>query len=127
MTTNRDSLKRITDLKAEIARLEGAALKELREKRTALLTELATVEAKIVELGGAVVIGRSKRGPRQQPAGKSLPLQELKALLEHAPEKTLNVRKENLELRNIKVLAEANPQLLKFGGKGAWPTVTLLK
>jgi hypothetical protein len=30
-------------------------------------------------------------------------------------------------LRNIKILAEANPHLLKLGGKGPWPTVTLLR
>ena len=41
--------------------------------------------------------------------------------------KTLNIRKENLELRNIKVLASTKSQLLKLGGKGTWPTVTPLK
>ena len=31
------------------------------------------------------------------------------------------------DLRNIKVLAQANPGLLQLGGKGAWPTVKLMK
>jgi hypothetical protein len=38
--------------------------------------------------------------------GKSIPLSELKVLLETAPEKTLNVRKAGLQLRNIKNFAE---------------------
>jgi hypothetical protein len=58
---------------------------------------------------------------------KSPSLQELKEILAAAPEKTLAVRSEGYDLRNIKVLASANPGLLKLGGKGAWPTVTLLK
>jgi hypothetical protein len=63
-----------------------------------------------------------KAGP-----GKSIPLSELKVLLEAAPEKTLNIRREGLQLRNIKVLAGANPHLLALGGSGPWPTVTMLK
>ena len=35
---------------------------------------------------------------------------ELKELLGNAPDKTLNIRKENLDLANIKTLAAANPQ-----------------
>ena len=48
-------------------------------------------------------------------------------LLAGLPNKTANIRKDNLDLANIKTLATANPHLLKMGGKGAWPTVTLLK
>lgn len=51
----------------------------------------------------------------------------LSRFLTAAPNNTLNIRKANLELRTIKNLAKANPGLLKLGGKGAWPTVTLLK
>jgi hypothetical protein len=51
----------------------------------------------------------------------------LKELLALAPDKTLNIRKEGLQLANIKTLARVNPHLLSLGGKGAWPTVTLLK
>jgi hypothetical protein len=43
-----------------------------------------------------------------------------------APDKALKIRKANLELGNIKNLAQYNPGLLKLGSKGAWPTVTLL-
>ncbi len=71
-----------------------------------------------------------KRGPRPgkiSPPARSIPLQELKELLAKAPDKTLNVRREGLELQNIKTLAAVNPSLLKMGGVGPWPTVTLLK
>jgi hypothetical protein len=59
--------------------------------------------------------------------GKSIPLSDLKVLLEAAPGKTLNVRKQGLQLANLKTLTNANPHLLKLGGKGAWPTITMLK
>jgi hypothetical protein len=127
MTAQTDSLKRINDLKAEISRLEGEALKELRAKRESLAAELARVDGQIAELTGTAVATTGKRARKEQQPGKSLPLQELKALLENAPDKTLNIRKENLDLRNIKVLAEHNPHVLQLGGKGPWPTVTLLK
>ena len=83
---------------------------------------------------------RSLHGSRENPAEakktrssspktplKSVPLQELKELLANAPEKTLSIRKEGLDLANIKTLVKANPTLLKLGGKGPWPTLTLLK
>ena len=50
----------------------------------------------------------------------------MKEKLATAPEKTLNIRKGNLELRNIKNLLSVNPGLLKLGGKGARPTVIML-
>ena len=121
------SLDRINQLKAEIAKLEQAALQELMDKRNALRREIATVDAEIAKLTGKPVEGKKARSSSPASTGQNIPLQELKELLATAPGKTLNVRKENLELRNIKVLASANPGLLKLGGKGAWPTVTLLK
>ncbi len=125
---NTSSLERIQQLKAEIASLEQAAIQELMDRRNALTRELATVDAELARLTGQPASETKKsRATAPKSVGKSLPLQELKELLEAAPAKTLNVRKEGLELRNIKVLATANPHLLKIGGKGAWPTVTLLK
>jgi hypothetical protein len=121
------SLDRINQLKAEIASLEKAALQELIERRTSLSRELAAVDAEIAKLNGKPIEGKRPRSTSSSSPARNLPLQELKELLAAAPQKTLNIRKENLELRNIKVLASANPQLLKLGGKGAWPTVTLLK
>lgn len=125
MSSNPSPFNRIAELKAQIAKLQDEAVKELRQKRENLLEEIAGIDAQLAELTGGKVDVVSKRKPKA--AGKSLPLQELKALLADAPDKTLNIRKEGLDLANIKTLAEANPGLLKLGGKGAWPTVTLLK
>ncbi len=97
------------------------------DKRNSLSREIATVDAEIAKFIGKPVEG--KKTPATSPAStaRNIPLQERKEWLAAAPNKTLNIRKENLELRNIKVLAGANPGLLKLGGKDAWPTVTLLK
>jgi predicted nucleic acid-binding Zn-ribbon protein len=124
---NTSSLDRIQQLKTEIANLEQAAIQELMDRRNTLTHELATIDAEIAKLTGKPVQEKKARSTQPKTPGKSLPLQELKELLAEAPAKTLNIRKEGLELRNIKVLANANPHLLKLAGKGAWPTVTLLK
>lgn len=125
MSTTPSPLAQIEQLKAQIAQLQQQAVKELKQKREDLLKQLAEVDSQLAELTGDAPEAPSKR--KEKAAGRSVPLQELKALLADAPDKTLNIRKEGLDLRNIKVLAEANPGLLKLGGKGAWPTVTLLK
>jgi len=122
MSNQSSPLSRISELKAQIARLQDEAVRELREKRKALAEELANVDAQLAELTGTPA-ARSAGRARVGGGGKSIPLQELKTLLEGA----LSIRKEGLELANIKTLATANPHLLRLGGKGAWPTVTLLK
>ena len=127
MSNHSSSLDRIQQLKAEIASLEQAAISELMEKRNALSHELATVDAELARLTGKSIEGKKARSAAPKASLKSLPLQELKELLAKAPEKTLSIRKEGLDLANIKTLTEANPTLLKLGGKGAWPTLTLLK
>ncbi len=127
MSTNSESLQRIESLKAEIASLERAAVQELLVRRDSLSSELAAVNHQIEELTGAVASGKPARNRAAKAPGKSLPLQELKELLATAPDKTLSIRKEGLDLANIKTLANANPHVLKLGGKGPWPTVTLLK
>jgi ABC-type phosphate transport system auxiliary subunit len=126
MTTDLSALKRIEELKTQIAKLEADAIRELRLKREALQAELQSVDAQLEALTGSQPETKSRKRAERGPA-RSLPLQELKDLLTNAPEKTVNIRKENLDLRNIKVLVEANPHLLKLGGNGPWPTVTLLK
>ena len=127
MSNTTTSLDRIQQLKAEITKLEQGALQELMEKRNALSHELATVDAEIAKLTGKPVHTKPARTTAPKAAGKSPSLQELKELLALAPEKTLSVRKEGLDLANIKTLANANPQLLKMSAKGPWPMVTLLK
>jgi predicted nucleic acid-binding Zn-ribbon protein len=127
MPNNSSSLDRIQQLKAEIASLEQAAISELMERRNALSHELAAVDAELARLTGKPLEAKKARASAPKASLKSLPLQELKELLAKAPEKTISIRKEGLDLQNIKTLAKANPTLLKLGGKGAWPTLTLLK
>src|ERR1700761_8786074 len=99
------SIERIQQLKAEIANLEQSAIQELMDRRNALTHELATIDSEIAKLTGKPVQEKKGRSTQPKAPGKSLPLQELKELLAGAPGKTLNIRKEGLELRNIKVLA----------------------
>ena len=126
MAKSNTSLERIELLKAEIESLRNAAVTELTEKRKVLAEELASIDAQLAEITGKPTEG-AKRPRRTTGGGRSIPLQELKELLAKSPDKTVNIRKEGLELRNIKVLTSANPTLLRLGGKGPWPTVTLLK
>ncbi len=127
MSNQPNSLDRIEALKAEIASLEIAALTELKDRRNALAAELSSVDAELARLTGKPAEKKTRSAGKNKPTGKSIPLQELKELLANAPEKTLGVRKEGFDLANIKTLAAANPGLLKLGGKGPWPTVTLLR
>lgn len=127
MSNTVSSLDRITELKSQIAALEQGAIQELMEKRNALSRELASVDAEIARLTGKPVEGKKARVAAPKGAGKSPSLQELKEILATAPGKTLGVRSGGYDLRNIKTLANANPSLLQLGGKGAWPTITLLK
>jgi DNA repair exonuclease SbcCD ATPase subunit len=126
MPTVTPAQSKIAELQAEIEELKQRAIRELKEKRVELEQELVEVDAEIRKLTGRSLSDPAPRR-REGPAGRSVPLQELKELLAAAPDKTLNLRKAGLEARNVKVLAAANPGLLKIGGKGAWPTVTLLK
>ena len=123
MSQQTQSLDRINTLKAEIASLEQAAVGELQAKRASLVADIAQIDTEIATLTGKPLKGLKVRTR----SVRSIPLQELKELLELAPEKTLNVRKEKLDFANIKTLANANPHLLNIAGKGPWPTVTLLK
>ena len=118
------SLERLQQLKAEISKLRQSAIKELMDRRNAISRELAAVDADIAELSGKPVEGKKLRA--SAPPARNISLAQLKEELTAAPNKTLNIRKANLELRNVKNLAKVNPGLLKLDGKGAWPTVTLL-
>ncbi len=122
-------LAEIARLEAQIELLKDGAVSELQERRMALERELRAVDAELERITGkppTVRRGRRLSGAPAAP-GRTPDLQELKEMLNAAPNKTIGIRKEGLDLRNIKILAEANPHLLRIGGKGAWPTVTLLK
>ena len=120
------ALARIQELQKEIATLQSDALRELQSERAALLKQITSIDSQIAGLTG-VPAEKKAEGEAKELSGKSIPLQELKELLAAAPDKTINIRKEGLQLANIKTLAKYNPQLLSLGGKGAWPTVTMLK
>jgi hypothetical protein len=125
MPTTVSSLDRLQQLQAEIGKLQQAAIQELMDRRNAITREMAELDTEIAKLTGKPVVEEKKPRTPASP-GRNIPLQQLKEELAAAPNRTLNIRKANLELRNVKNLVRANPGLLKMGGKGAWPTVTLL-
>lgn len=123
----------IDELIAAIARLQEKAVEELRERRARLRRELSTVDAELAELTDAVI-------ERPEEAGNPAPIKaattsakrlvsvaELIAELQAAPDRTINIRKANLDVKTIKVLAKAHPHMMKLGGKSGWPTLTLLE
>jgi hypothetical protein len=124
------SFEALDALIAAVADLQSAAEQELRARREWLSRELASVEAELTEMTD---LAGDPQGPEKTQAGvpantsKKLTLSELIAELEAAPERTLNIRKAHLDVKSVKALAKANPQRLEIGGKGKWPTVTLVE
>lgn len=118
---------RIQDLQAQIELLKDTAIKELREKRVAIAQELHIVDAEIRRLNGKTLDEPRSRSHPERSAPKSVTFEELKHLLGSAPNKKLNLRKAGLDVKAVKALAEASAGVLKIGGKGAWPDVTLIK
>ena len=110
------SLERLQQLQAEVSKLQQSAIQELMDRRNAISRELAAVDADIAKLSGKAVEG--KRPRTSASPGRNIPLAQLKEELAAAPNKTLNIRAANLELRNVKNLAKVNPGLLKLGGVG---------
>ena len=127
LTANEQIEKIKADAEEKIAKLKNDALTELQAKRAEALDVLNSIEAEIAELTGKKVETRKTRKTSPKPAKLKPDLQELKAMLSKAEEKTLDIRNAVLDTANVKTLAAANPGLLKMGGKGAWPTVTLTK
>jgi hypothetical protein len=84
MTNDLNPLKRIEELKAQIAKLEADALRELKEKREALLAELQTVDAQIAEFTGARLSLKRGSVPIAAPPGRSR-FRNSKDLLANAP------------------------------------------
>ncbi len=127
------SLEAFDELIAAVADLQEATERELRERREYLRWELASVEAELADLAQRASASKAakaeQRGQAQAPveSTREITLPELLAELEAAPDHTLNIRKANLDVKRTKALIKANPELLRLGGKGAWPTVTLAK
>jgi len=127
-----NSLEEISRLQQQIVRLTEAAVGDLKARRAELEAELKNIDVEIENLTGKPArVKRTRQAApvsaATPPTGKRPDLQELKALLAEAPNKTISLRKEGYDVRNVKVMAQANPGLFAMGGKGPWPTVTLLK
>lgn len=124
------SFEALDELIAAVADLQSTAEQELRARREWLSRELASVEA---ELADMTELTKDPQGeetaqasaPADSPKEPTLP--ELIAELEAAPERTLNIRKAHLNVKSVKALAKANPRRLQIGGKGGWPTITLVE
>jgi len=124
------TLNSLDELITEIARLQEKVIEELRQRRAWLRRELLQVDAELAELTWEpkTETPAPSTAPASITSGKrTVTLPELIAELEAAPDRTLNIRKATLEAKSIKALIKAHPQRLKLGGKGAWPTVTLLE
>lgn len=120
-------LDALDELIAELAHLQESVVRQLRDRRERLCEELASVNAELEELEEKPAPAKKKPAKVTANAARKPTLPELTAELEAAPEHTLNIRKAHLDVKHIKALAKANPQALQLGGKGGWPTVTLLK
>jgi hypothetical protein len=102
------TLSRIDKLKAEIAKLEGEALKELKAKREALVAEIASVDEQIASLVGTVIVGPGARRRAEKKPARSTSLEELSIPFANAAENGHGLVQEDPDLRNDEVLAEAN-------------------
>jgi len=115
-------LEEIQKLQAQIASLKDSAITELRARKSAIEAELKSIEGEIENLTGKAP-GRRGRRSADTPAKRSLTFQELKDILLSRPNRALSIRKEGLDVTNIRTLANINPRDLVLGGKGPWPTV----
>jgi len=122
--SNTSPIAKIEQLKAEIARLQSDAVQELRDKRDRLVRELAEVDAQLAALtGDAPTTARRQRAGSQR---KVVAFEELKGLLQQAPSRSLNIRREGYDLATIKGLIAEHPAELKFVPSGPWPSVALV-
>ncbi len=121
------TLDRIAAIKAQIESLEKSAINELRGNRDALISEIAQVDADIALLTGEKIEKKTRRTARlRESEGKQISFELLKTMLRRVPSKTINIRKEGFDTKQVRSLAAAYPQSLTIEGNGPWPTVTLL-
>jgi hypothetical protein len=134
-----DTAKLISILNAA----QNPAFKKLLDDKTKAVSALAEAKAHLADLEAKLFSTippalksllqpdepAKTRKPRASADNGNLKkpdLQELKVILDGLPNKTLNIRQEGYESRNIKILAEANPHLFAYE-KGTWPRVKYLK
>ena len=118
-------LKKLLDDKARIQKSIEEAQAQLTEVESKLA---ATIPPELRALLSPPEPSKP-RTPRAKVENSDLKkpdLQQLKEILNNLPGKTLSIRSEGYETRNIKILAEANPHLFAYE-KGTWPKVTYLR
>lgn len=108
--------KAVAEAEKHLAEVEARLAGSIPPELAALLSSADSGDKKTRKTRSKVEKGELKKPD----------LQELKELLSRQPAKTLNIRGEGYDTPNIKVLADANPHLLRYE-KGTWPKVTLLK
>jgi len=126
VTKPTNPLEEIQKLQAQIASLKDSAISELRARKSAIEEELHSIDGELEKLTGKPAGARRGRRVGDTPLKRSLTFQELKDMLLNTPSKTLNIRKEGLDITNIRTLANINPRDLMLGGKGPWPTVSYI-
>ena len=126
MPTPTSALSRIADLQKQIETLKETAIRDLKEKRVELAQQIHEVDAELASLTGKSQEPKGKF-TRSRIVGRTPSFQELKDLLSAIPDRTLNLRREGLDVKHVKQLAASNVGVLKMGGRGPWPTVTLVK
>ena len=116
-------LSQIQKLQAEIMEIRAQAVIELTHRRKAIEQELQEIDQQLEQLNGKP----KERKPKFPTPARLVSLAELKSMLGASPNKTISTRKENLDLRNVRLLTDKNPDLLRMGGSGAGPTVTQVR
>jgi len=120
------SFKKLLEDQEKAKKAVADAEKHLAEIEAKLATSIPPELAALLNTGDDAKKSRKPRVKAERGDLKKPDLQELKEILSRQPAKTLNIRGEGFDTPNIKVLADANPHLLKYE-KGTWPKVTLLK
>ena len=124
VTKPTNPLEEIQKLQAQIASLKDSAIAELRARKSAIEEEIHSIDDELEKLTGKPAGSRRGRRLSDTPLKRSLTFQELKDMLLSTPSRTLNIRKEGLDITNIRTLANINARDLTLGGKGPWPTVS---
>jgi hypothetical protein len=116
-------LQEISKLQEQLSKLKDAAVVELNARVAQIRAELKDIDAQIESLTGKP----ATREAKATPAMRSITMQDLKDLLASSPNQTVNIRRAGLDTTNIKTLANLHPKAIQLGGKGAWPTVVLVR
>jgi uncharacterized coiled-coil protein SlyX len=113
-------LQEIEKLQEQLSKLKDAAVVELNARVTQIRTDLKDIDAQLESLTGKP----TTRKGRATPAMRSITMQDL---LASSPNQTVNIRRAGLDTTNIRTLANLHPKEIQLGGKGAWPTVGLIR